>query len=497
MKNLKQKMYSQNNKLKIKKLLLRVSSPTALGIIFCGLVLSFLLLGQFPAGYADNGNFSQVLSANGLYPLNSSAQTVGLRYGLRQHFNETTPNFFSSQSLFIQAAIGLNKLFFSTHIFDIRFLGLVYFMSYFSAIALLLCALIHHQRGWKNYFLALAVSLVLTDATYSLYLNSFYGEAVTLITLVFTCASFLLMIRPQTKYPHLIAGLFWVNLLLLVTAQVQNFFLLPGLIIICLGLIIGTKNKQKKTWYSIGLVGVLLTSGLVFSSSMRQQQDMLKFTTLTQGILETANDPAKTLANSKIKPQYVLLAGEDYYPIGYTALDPQSKQIKREVIDHLHYPWIIYWYLTHPHRTTTLLNTAAAGLTAPQAGTKEYLQPASKKLSLKLFSLFSTGFAKLYPQKYSFNLLLSIVLLLVYSAGFYNDRKKGLLIGGRKLALVAGMLFNLLFLPLAVIILQGRLNLTSGLLPATLSIQLVILLLLSDGLNNELWGTKEEQKNEK
>lgn len=113
---------------------------TAVGV----LLITIIALFTAPyVGMADNGDFFRSIYSNGIYfnlP-DYDEQYFGYfvkQYGIFQYFNENGATLFSSQSLFIKLAIGLNKLFFSSEVFDIRFQAVIYTILYVAAIYLLI-----------------------------------------------------------------------------------------------------------------------------------------------------------------------------------------------------------------------------------------------------------------------------------------------------------------------------------------------------------------------
>lgn len=488
----------ENKQNLMKKSLTFLSSPAFLGTFLCALILGFLLFGPHALGYGDNGSFQRVLISNGLYPLNGQNYTgfFNVDYGLRDYFDENIPIFWSSQTIFIKLAILLNKLFFSSRFFDIHFLGFIYYVAYLGAIAMLLMALTRAIRSVKNYLFMILVVFVLGDASYGLYLNSMYPDTVTLIASLYMFASFLMLLRSTLKYRYIYEIFYFVNIILLLTAKEQNFLLLGGILILSIGLISSTKNKQKKLLFSLILVLSIFLGGLGFTTNIKNEQNILKYGAVTKGVLQSDTNRSKTLSKADISPQYVLMADEDYYPTTYVSLAPNSKQVKQGFIKKINYRWITWHYVTNPKYMYQLLNVAASDLMQTRIkGVGNYTKSQGKlRQQTKYTALFSFWFERIYPAKYAFNLMLAVTLLIIYAVGYYNDRKRGSAVGGLKLALVIGMLLNVLILPIGLIILQGDMSLAQNLLPAALSMQLLLLLLLSDGLNDTLWHAQKDQK---
>lgn len=121
------------------------------------LIITVIALFTAPyVGMADNGDFFRIIYSNGLYfnlP-DYDSQYFGYfvkQFGIYQYYNENSSMLVSSQSLFIKLAIGVNKLFFSKEVFDIRFQAAIYLVLYVAAVYLLIEAVtcrMSRRRGW-------------------------------------------------------------------------------------------------------------------------------------------------------------------------------------------------------------------------------------------------------------------------------------------------------------------------------------------------------------
>ena len=93
-------------------------------------------------------------------------------------------------------AVLLNKLFYSKTVFDIRFMGLVYYVFYLGAIYLLTLAVTNsNRRKSVDYVIALIVVFMFADSSLTLYFNSFFAEPVMIIAMMYITASLLLLMK--------------------------------------------------------------------------------------------------------------------------------------------------------------------------------------------------------------------------------------------------------------------------------------------------------------
>ncbi|GEO58189.1 hypothetical protein [Companilactobacillus bobalius] len=154
-------------------------SPALLATILAAIISGILLFIPPIHGLADNGDFYRSILSNGIYRLPTSysqySDFVITKFGIMQYFNENNVSVLSSQTLFIQLALLLNKIFYSRTIFDIRFMGLVYYLFYLGGIYLLTNAFVRPYRKVKSYVMALLIVFIFADSAYTLYFNSFFA----------------------------------------------------------------------------------------------------------------------------------------------------------------------------------------------------------------------------------------------------------------------------------------------------------------------------------
>ncbi|WP_412989475.1 hypothetical protein ACLJJ6_00225 [Pediococcus siamensis] len=164
-------------------------SPATLAVVLVAIISGLLLFVPPIHGLADNGDFYRALLSNGLYrlphPHNQYINYVIPKFGIMKYFNENNVAVFSSQAIFIKIAVFFNKLFYSRNIFDIRFLGLTYYIFYLGAIYLLTKSLVYPYRKARSYFVALIVTFVFADSSFTLYFNSFFAEPGMLIAMLY------------------------------------------------------------------------------------------------------------------------------------------------------------------------------------------------------------------------------------------------------------------------------------------------------------------------
>ena len=90
-------------------------SPAAMATMLAAVICAVILFVPPINGYADNGDFYRAMLSNGVYRLpTKSSQYIGYvitKFGILKYFNENNVAVFTSQALFVKAAVMLNKLF--------------------------------------------------------------------------------------------------------------------------------------------------------------------------------------------------------------------------------------------------------------------------------------------------------------------------------------------------------------------------------------------------
>ncbi|KZD95640.1 hypothetical protein P3T69_09725 [Lactiplantibacillus plantarum] len=159
------------------RLFQQLMPPPLLATLLCAGLAAYVAFVPPINGLADNGDFYRAMYTNGIYKLLGTHYNyfdfVTQKFGLMKYYNDYRSVNFSSQPLFVKVAIGLNKLFYSKTVFDIRFMGIVNVIPYLGGIYLLTDALTYPAKRFRNYLIAGLVVLVFGDSSFTLYLNSF------------------------------------------------------------------------------------------------------------------------------------------------------------------------------------------------------------------------------------------------------------------------------------------------------------------------------------
>lgn len=468
-------------------------SPALLATICAALIAGWLLFVPPFHGLADNGDFYRAIFVNGLYKLKGYHMLtyINPKLGIMQYFNETHAAVFSSQPVFVRLAVLLNKWFYSRTVFDLRFMGLVYYIPYLGAIYLLTTALTHPFRRIRSYIIALLVVLVFADSSFTLYFNSFFAEPGMLITSLYAFAAIILIGRRPTYHPVFMAGLYFISVMLLIANKQQNAPLALSYAVASLGLFMVCKHRYQWLLVVGGIGGILVTGVLTYTLITKQFNDINQYQAVTHGVLLHTGDPSKKLKKQGVSEQFALMSAEDYYPKNYAAISPSSDYVHRHLNQKTGFGWIVTYYLRHPKQFRTLLDVAAADMMITQVkAVGDYQQgagPANGQVTY--FTAFSATAGAFFPQKFNFDLLLSVALLIVFGVGAYNDWKRRIPMGVLRFFLVTGLLTIFIFVPIISIIGDGDADLAKHLFMVPVSLDLILLTFVADLLNHRLWQT--------
>jgi len=479
----------------------RVISPALLATLCAAGIAGWLLFVPPFHGLADNGDFYRAIFVNGLYKLKGYHMLgfINPKLGIMQYFNETNAAVFSSQPLFVQFAVWLNRLFYSKTVFDLRFLGLVYYIPYLGAIYLLTQALTHPFRKLRSYIIALLVVFIFADSSFTLYFNSFFAEPGMLILALYAFAALILMGRRPHYHPYLLGTLYFVSVMLLIANKQQNAPLALSYALASLGLFMVCRHKFQWLLVTGGIVGVLVTGVLTYTLITKQFNDINAYQAVTHGVLLHTGDPSKKLKKQGVSEQFALMSAQDYYPKTFAAISPSSEYVHRHLNQKTGFGWIVKYYLGHPKQFRTLLDVAAADTMITQVKAVGDYQAGTGHAAgeqVTYFTAFSAMAGAFFPQKFAFDLLLAVALTIVFAVGAYNDWQRRTPMGVIRFFLVLGLLTVFIFVPIISIIGDGDADLAKHLFMVPVSLDLILLLFLADLLNHRLWHTPDTASEE-
>ncbi|WP_191988113.1 glycan biosynthesis hexose transferase WsfD [Lapidilactobacillus wuchangensis] len=473
--------------------LTRYISPALLATIAIAIIAGILLFVPPYNGYANNGDFERSMYISGLYvlpdrPYNHFNYFVR-QFGIMQYFNESAATLFSSQPMIIKTAIMLNKFFYSTTIFDIRFLGVLYYVFYLGAIYLLTEALTFRMNRRRAYLLAAIMVFIFGDSSLTLYFNSFFAEPAMLISFIYLFACTLLITRRRYRHVWPLYLLFAVSTVIFITVKQQNAPLAVIVAFIFMSFIFAFQSRGAKLLVTLGTLAIIGTGVITYAKITKDFNDINQYQSMTRGVLLNAKDPGKSLQAGGINRQYALLRGLPYFET-YMPQDLHGQEIKQNLLAKYNFVWILRYYLGHLDQFGELLDLAARDTQIVQvSAVGDYEQSAGKApiAQTHYFTGYSLIKKAFYPKVFSFYLLLLVVLTGVYSYAAYQDFKHQRSENIVRLALVIGCSAMIIAVCLISIIGDGDADLAKHLFMAPLAVDLLTVLLISDILSHRLF----------
>jgi len=299
-------------------------------------------------GLADNGDFVRVLGP--LY-LDHSATEWGERYfGWLGKTYVPGPHLplqlVSSQLLLTGLAKVLAGLGSPDGGLDIRVQGAVHLALYLLGIALILRAA-RTFRPPARATIGVAMLLAATDVAWVAPLNSFYGEAATLVFLALLVGCGLLALRDDRARAWALPG-YLVATALFVAAKPQNYFLALPLMVTPLVLLPRLRRARGRAAVVAGAVavvalGLFLQTRVPWAMRIRNLWNDVFYTVLSQ-----SPDPRGDLAEFGLPPELARFAGVPAFAGAIPIEDVTAR---------FGYGDVIGFYVRHPGR---FLRTASA-----------------------------------------------------------------------------------------------------------------------------------------
>lgn len=457
-------------------------SPPLLACVLAAVIVGYLLFVSPINGYADNGDFARVIYINGIYPLDTKnyqyTTYLTQHYGLFKYYNEHIAMLFSSQGIFVKTAVLLNKLFYSKTVFDIRFMGLVYYVFYLGAIYLLTLAVTNsNKRKNVDYVIALIVVFMFADSSLTLYFNSFFAEPVMIIAMMYITASLLLLMKKHFARSWYMLAVYFLASLALVTVKQQNAPLALSLVVVTIGIYFVYRNKLSRLLIPISCL-ILLGSGIATYVMITDQfSNINSYQSMTRGVMLKEQDPGNSLEKGGISRQYGLLKG-DIYTQTYAATSIKSKNITKDFIPKYNFAWILKYYLTHEQQFNEMLDVAARdGYLVQIKAVGDFTKKSGAKphQQVQYFTLYGAMMKAFFPKKFAFYMTLCVVLVALYIVIFVISVKSNEMESAIKVFMVIGYTTMVIGTFITAVVGDGDADLAKHLLMVPLSLNLIFL----------------------
>lgn len=466
--------------------------PVRLGVILLAIITITLLFVPPVNGPVDDGSYNLILHANGLreYPNDPNYYKYFVpQFPILQYYNPDAHLYLSLQNVVIQAAIFLNKIFYSTKVFDVRFLGVIYTVLFLLGARLLLKGLSNKLKGFKAYLIVLLTVFLLGDTTYTIYFNSFYIEPLDFIMMIFFVGLGLLAFQ-QTDTKKILkyysGQVLIVFLFMFVSKEIS--LLLSALCISLIGGIIFIKSRQWRISVIIlvsALVPLSLFMATLYNTPQRSENI---YQSMTLGAMPAAKEPGKGLAEIDVDPQNEILRGTSYSS-PYAIASSNSATIQKGFVDELNYDKILWYYGTHPNVLANLLQMGLENRSVSRTKVSAYEKGAVKaedenKVLFRWATIIKGAFL---PKKFGFYIIFAILVISLYAVSFVRGLQMGSTLYAARFFMNVGLLIMMLLSFISPIVISGETNVIRQLTLTSALLDLLILIILSDTLQHDIW----------
>jgi hypothetical protein len=383
-------------------------------ILIAAVLLTYILMIKPIIGVADNGDFGRIIGSTGIKYIPQDNRDRYFEF-VNRLYKTTSPlshytGYFSSQIPLVLAARLVNSFnSLKSGTFDIRCLAVVYCVIFLTAMYMN----IKYNRKSNtviNILLASLMIFVFTDVGYISYFNSFYGEAVSFISLLSTLGFAFCLARHKYPKNYMLIG-FFISAALLTGAKLQNAPVGILAIIFGIGLL---RLRKDSAWIRIISVSSLVIVSIMFISYSTVPKDIKvcnKYQSVFFGILKGSTTPEKDLQELGIDEDLAVLAGTNYFMRKYP-INVRTPAISQEIATKVSPIKVAAFYVKHPERyLQKLVITARNGFKLIQGfgNYEKSYHPDSKKI-VASFRYWSDFKMKILPH----SLLLVFGLFLIY-----------------------------------------------------------------------------------
>lgn len=204
-------------------------------------------------------------------------------------------------------------------------------------------------RYWlTKVLISLIFIWIFYDKGYILYLNSFYGEPLILVSFLLFVGSILVILSaPRTSILWYIISFMAGGLF--VGAKVANIPM-GILMILFYGLLFfWNKDKVIRGIILVGSIGICVISLYYITRVPQWMNDFNRYHAIFYGVLKDSEDPAGDLRSLGIDEQYAILANTHAY-MDHEGIDIHSEGFRQEVYARGTPMKISLYYLTHPEK---------------------------------------------------------------------------------------------------------------------------------------------------
>jgi len=306
------------------------------------------------------------------------------------------PEFVTSELIFLQAAVWLNRLSPNTDLFDLRLLAVLYL----TFLGVTVFFLIRFAARWglaAQIMLAVLVVFAFSDVGYAAYLNSFFSEPATYVFLLAALTATLYVVDRQRLGRLILCSILWG---LFLSAKPQNapLIVLVAPLFLRLGWLNGNRTWRVQSAAAATVV-TLASIGYYFATPQGSIVKPTYYVSVFFGILLNSPTPEQDLRELGLPTSLAKYAGT----IPYGPASPlNTESLQHDFFDHISFAKIGIYYLTHPSRLLKTFDRDADVALAlrPELGNFEKASGAVPRQRARANAGWSSWKARLFPNRF-------------------------------------------------------------------------------------------------
>ena len=359
-------------------------------------------MGYYKLGYIDDEIISGEVASNAYFT--RVYELTNLDMGAE----------FSLEAAIVSLAKALDWLLTRDQLFDIRFLALLYILTYLPGVFLIIKAALERVQQFSEAAVLAGLGvLIFADISYIAYFNSLYADALFFIMLLYMAGCSMLLHR-DGKYQSLYTVLLGLACMGFCLVAGRGF--LAG-VIIAFFLLMHLRYVVKKHQKALNIIVtclVLTTSILSLFQVSSEFDDTGKYHAMTRGVLLQSANPAETLEDMDINISFSVLANDSLYD-EYPVTQIGNPIIQQEFLNHYTTRDILTYYIRHPGALFSMWDLgvkAAVNLRRDYCGNYERstgMPPMGKSIFGSAWSIFKMQSA---PKTIGYLVVLVVVIFI-------------------------------------------------------------------------------------
>lgn len=395
--------------------------------VIAAVVVSVILFLPNYLGVANDGSTDEIMKSAGLYYMEQDPESIYANYFIRTYTEiptgfEQKKEELNGSLIFIKFAKMLDDFVTRDRMFDIRFLGFVYYLCYLPAFYFFIRQACQRVKQFSEGAMIAGAGLILfSDVGYVTYFNSFYPEAlwfIAMLSCIGACMSF--QNDRSYKWDFIALLVILLSVSLIVSSKRQCAVIGFLFAIYLLRLIFVRKNLF---WGVSCVLAAFLLSVFSFVSVLNRPSDFSetsKFHAMTRGVLFSSSDPFKTLFEFGIDSSYELLADASAYD--YLPFVPSKEpSLYQGFLDQYTISDIGIYYLRHPGSLLSMIDSSIkVGMDMRRSNCGNYEKEAGFPEKAK--SLFWSGWSSFKelsaPKTLGYVVILTGAVIVLFYKGY-------------------------------------------------------------------------------